>query len=148
MAESIKDMQRGTLQNYLSGRRQELQKRIDRLRVEHRTGHTHFRDNSVLGIEDMSLRDSTGAQQIALLEVRTRERNQLDTALRRLADGTYGGCEDCEVTIPPGRLHVLPFARRCIECQQQAELIERIVQREDRDELQQTRRTIGGMSYS
>jgi DnaK suppressor protein len=145
MGESVKDMRRETLQNYLSMRRQELQKQINLLLVEHRAGHTHFRDTSVLDIEEMSLRDSTGAQQIALLEARTRERNQLDAALQRLADGTYGVCEDCDVPIAPRRLSALPFARRCIECQQEVELIERIVQREERDELQPTRGTFGGM---
>jgi hypothetical protein len=34
----------------------------------------------VLDVEDMSLRDATGAQQIALLEARTQERIQLDKA--------------------------------------------------------------------
>jgi DnaK suppressor protein len=145
MAGSAKDIRQENLRTYLWGRRQELQKQIDRLLVEHRAGHTHFRDNSVLDIEDMSLRDSTGAQQIALLEARTKERNQLDAALGRLADGTYGTCEDCDMPIAQGRLRAVPFARRCIECQQEAELIEHIVQREDRDELQPARGAFGGI---
>jgi DnaK suppressor protein len=141
---AMKDMPVEHLQHYLWNRRRELQHQIDRLIAEHREEHIHFLDSSVLDVEDMSLRDSTGAQQIALLEARTKERNQLDAALRRLAEGTYGLCEDCETPIAPRRLRVLPFARRCIECQQEAELIERIVQREDRDELQPVRGTLGG----
>jgi DnaK suppressor protein len=143
MAGTVKDTRLETLRNDLWGRRKELQKQIDRLLAEHRDDHTHYRDSSVLDMEDMSLRDSTGAQQIAFLEARTRERNQLDAALRHLADGTYGICEDCDMPIPPGRLRALPFARRCIKCQQEVELIEHILQREDRDELQPTRGTFG-----
>jgi DnaK suppressor protein len=96
--------------------------------------HSDFRENSVLDTEDMSLRDATGAQQIALLEARTRQRNQLDEALRRLDEGTYGICEDCEVPIAPARLRAMPFARRCVKCQEQVELFEQVLQREDREE--------------
>lgn len=135
MAEYVKDTRPETLRHYLLGRRHELQKQIDLLLAQHRDNHSHFRENSVLDAEDMSLRDSTGAQQIALLEARTRERNQLDEALRRLDEGTYGVCEDCDMPISQGRLRALPFARRCVECQRQAELLEQILQREDREEV-------------
>jgi RNA polymerase-binding transcription factor len=123
------------LRTLLIGRRTTLQREIDRLIAEHRDNSTHFRDNSVLDVEDMSLRDATGAQQIALLEARTQERIQLDEALRRLDEGTYGVCEDCEEPISPARLRALPFARRCIACQEQCELFENIVRREDREEI-------------
>jgi len=92
------------LRTLLIGRRSTLQREIDHLIAQHRDNHTHFRDNSVLDVEDMSLRDATGAQQIALLEARTQERIQLDEALRRLDEGTYGICEDCEAPISPARL--------------------------------------------
>lgn len=131
---TVNDARPETLRHFLIERRQEMQKQIDALLAQHRDIHTHFRDNSVLDIEDMSLRDSTGAQQIALLEARTRQRNQLDEALRRLDDGTYGICEDCETPISPARLRAMPFARRCIKCQEQAELFEQIIQREDRED--------------
>ena len=41
---------------------------------------------------------------------------EIDEALRRLNDGTYGVCEDCEDLIEEARLKALPFARRCIKC--------------------------------
>lgn len=42
-------------------------------------------------------------------------------ALQRLADGTYGRCEDCEGAIPLARLEIVPYARRCAACQRVAE---------------------------
>jgi DnaK suppressor protein len=132
---SADDKRPDALRHLLLERRQEVQKQIDRLLAQHRDIHSHFRDSSVLDSEDMSLRDSTGAQQIALLEARTRQRNQLDEALHRLDDGTYGICEDCDEPISPARLRALPFARRCIKCQEQAELFEQILNREDREEM-------------
>jgi DnaK suppressor protein len=40
-------------------------------------------------------------------------------ALRRMAEGTYGICEQCRASIPIGRLKALPHARFCVPCQQQ-----------------------------
>jgi DnaK suppressor protein len=145
---TVKDTRPETLRHFLVTRRQELQKDIDALLAQHRDNHSDFRENSVLDIEDMSLRDSTGAQQIALLESRTKQRNQLDDALRRLDEGTYGICEDCAVPIAQGRLRALPFARRCVECQRQAELFEQIIQREDREEQPPGRGSVNGMGAS
>ncbi|GAA1800628.1 TraR/DksA family transcriptional regulator [Actinomadura chokoriensis] len=43
---------------------------------------------------------------------------EIDAALARLGDGTYGLCEDCRKPIPEGRLEIIPYARRCVNCQQ------------------------------
>lgn len=134
MDNTINDKRPEVLRTILVGRRTTLQKEIDHMIAQHRDNHEHFRDSSVLDAEDMSLRDATGAQQIALLEARTRERIQLDEALQRLDEGTYGICEDCETPISPARLRALPFARRCVSCQEQFELFENIMRKEDREE--------------
>jgi DnaK suppressor protein len=41
----------------------------------------------------------------------------LDAALARIADGSYGVCEDCGDDIPLERLHAAPGASRCVRCQ-------------------------------
>ncbi|HJT20504.1 MAG TPA: TraR/DksA C4-type zinc finger protein [Nitrospira sp.] len=132
MDNTINDRRPDVLRTLLIGRRTQLQKEIDYLIAQHRDNHS---ESQVLDVEDMSLRDATGAQQIALLEARTQQRIQLDEALRRLDEGTYGICEDCETPISPGRLRALPFARRCVACQEQFELFETIMKREDREEV-------------
>jgi len=38
-------------------------------------------------------------------------------ALRKIDEGTYGICEECEEEIPIGRLKAMPDARYCIACQ-------------------------------
>ena len=45
----------------------------------------------------------------------------IDEALRRLDDGSYGLCEDCGDEIPENRLIANPFAIRCIDCQEEVE---------------------------
>jgi DnaK suppressor protein len=124
-----------SLKTMLLERRQTLTREIDELIARHRSDQLLQRDQSVADTGDRSLQDSTGEQQISILEVRNRMRNQIDEALRRLEDGTYGTCEDCTREINPERLKAMPFARRCVECQQKAEVIEQIENGPDREEI-------------
>jgi DnaK suppressor protein len=41
---------------------------------------------------------------------------EVDLAVERLDDGTYGTCERCGDPIPAGRLEARPTARRCVAC--------------------------------
>jgi DnaK suppressor protein len=42
-------------------------------------------------------------------------------ALRRIQDGSFGTCIDCESAISPKRLAAVPWASRCIKCQEAAD---------------------------
>ena len=46
---------------------------------------------------------------------------KVDTALGRIADGTYGMCLECEEEISQKRLNAMPWATLCIACQEQAD---------------------------
>ena len=43
---------------------------------------------------------------------------QIDLALKKMDEGTYGRCENCEEEIRPARLRAQPFAVRCTRCQE------------------------------
>lgn len=120
------------LRTMLLGKRSAVQQQINELLAQYREHYSTTHNNSVLDLEDMSLRDSTAEQQLSLLESRNRTRMMLDTALRRLDEGEYGLCEDCGAQIGAGRLRALPFAKRCLACQHQAEVLEKIARQEDR----------------
>ena len=65
------------------------------------------------------LRGGTQAQGglAVALETRIFDRHQmLDSALRRLEEGTYGVCVSCQNPIPYGRLLVMPEATYCVGC--------------------------------
>ena len=47
--------------------------------------------------------------------------NQIEAAIERIEDGSYGRCETCGVQIPKVRLHALPFASLCMQCASQQE---------------------------
>ena len=66
--------------------------------------------------------DSAGEEvtsQLAVLE--SRELSQIERAIRRLKQGTYGACEHCQKKIPMARLNALPFSTTCIQCQREME---------------------------
>ena len=42
----------------------------------------------------------------------------IDRALEKIADGTYGTCERCGTTIPQARLDAVPYATLCLSCRQ------------------------------
>jgi DnaK suppressor protein len=41
---------------------------------------------------------------------------EIDRALQKIEDGTYGSCEQCGDAIPDARLQALPYAALCITC--------------------------------
>jgi DnaK suppressor protein len=43
---------------------------------------------------------------------------QVKAALRRTCDGSFGICIDCDTEISPKRLAAVPWAQRCIRCQE------------------------------
>ncbi len=45
----------------------------------------------------------------------------LNDALKRIEDGTFGICEDCKCLITKVRLKAVPQARLCVKCQEKRE---------------------------
>jgi DnaK suppressor protein len=45
----------------------------------------------------------------------------IDAALKRIEDGTYGTCTNCGKQIPEERLEARPWATLCIDCQRDRE---------------------------
>jgi RNA polymerase-binding protein DksA len=47
--------------------------------------------------------------------------DQIDGALKRIEDGSFGRCEECGVKIPKLRLVAIPYAALCVQCASQQE---------------------------
>ncbi len=58
---------------------------------------------------------------IDIIESEQEELREIDAALARLSDGSFGVCPACGGKVPWQRLSALPFARLCIECKRQEE---------------------------
>lgn len=56
-----------------------------------------------------------------LAEIESRELGQIEHALDRINEGTYGKCEYCGGKIAVARLNALPYTTSCIDCQREQE---------------------------
>jgi RNA polymerase-binding transcription factor DksA len=64
-------------------------------------------------------RYATDELMLALLSTTRRTVEEVDAALRRVDEGTYGMCQGCRAPIAARRLGILPQTRFCAPCQRQ-----------------------------
>lgn len=74
--------------------------------------------------DDWAQADAERDLAIALAERESAELLAIDAALQRIADGSYGLCEDCGTAITTARLHANPTALRCVDCQSRLEHVQ------------------------
>lgn len=46
---------------------------------------------------------------------------ELEDALKKIEDGSYGTCEECKNAITKVRLKAIPYGRLCLKCQEKKE---------------------------
>jgi DnaK suppressor protein len=81
-------------------------------------------DEGVADDADQGLTDSLKNFLHLISDAKREEIMQIDEALERLANGTYGRCPDCGRAIDIDRLAIHPFTRLCLGCQRKTEQIE------------------------
>jgi len=103
----------------------ELEARRAALRVEVKTQLAGSGDEGVVGLRNRIQESgdewgvADGLAELDLAEVRhvLADLTQVDAALARMRDGTYGECADCGEPIASARLMAHPTAQRCVRCQ-------------------------------
>ena len=95
----------------------------ERQRVSHSIEHLHAENSLSTADEDPStgLADEATTTldrelDYSLEENAERVLHEIDAALRRIEDGTFGRCERCGQAISEERLEAKPYATKCIEC--------------------------------
>ena len=81
------------------------------------------------GYPDPTDRGSLESDRNLVLRIRDRERkliSKIDEALARIADGSFGLCEECSEPIAVERLKARPVTTLCIECKAAQEERERM----------------------
>jgi DnaK suppressor protein len=76
------------------------------------------------GTEDIVDRANNAYNRELMFSLSDAERNtllQIENALRRMDEGSYGRCANCGQSIALPRLEALPWARFCVDCQELAE---------------------------
>lgn len=102
----------------LLNKRHELQEEIARFKGEVREPPD--------GVEDPVDEATTSQTKSTALEENTFASDtliQVEDALQRIEEGTYGHCPDCGRAIEPARLNAVPWARYCLEDQQKHDAV-------------------------
>lgn len=74
-------------------------------------------DDGVKDVADMSVKDVNQEIEYRLSERESRMVAEIDQALLRIEEGTYGVCARCGEVIPEARLDAMPTARHDAKCQ-------------------------------
>jgi DnaK suppressor protein len=89
---------------------------------------TRSRSRDVLSVEstpdelDRIQQASDHDFEVGNLQRSASQLREVQGAIRRIRDGVFGICADCEEEIGPKRLKALPWASRCIACQEAYDL--------------------------
>jgi phage/conjugal plasmid C-4 type zinc finger TraR family protein len=117
--------ERKALADRLANRQRELRAEIaEQLRTQDDPRLVGLR-NRLEETDDWAVADMMAEQDIALVSRDLHELAEVEAALARMADDTYGECSDCGMPIPAARLAAYPTARRCVACQEAAETHQR-----------------------
>jgi DnaK suppressor protein len=73
--------------------------------------------------DDLERSDANISEEVefALLQLKAETLSRIDAAIARLDVGEYGRCFECAVEISETRLRALPFAVRCMTCEERRE---------------------------
>jgi RNA polymerase-binding protein DksA len=105
---------------------------VEQLTALYRTVHAGLRDELLSDLTEPDQRDpgdeADGSQhteredlRLRLAEEDARRAQQIEAALLRIRDGSYGICVDCGRPIEFERLRAVPWAERCIDDQEELE---------------------------
>lgn len=73
---------------------------------------TSFNEEDSEGTSSMATLD----QLRALMSTTIGQLAEIDAAVERIGNGSYGTCTTCQQTIPAARLEALPAATQCVTC--------------------------------
>ena len=102
---------------HLTHQAEEMQAEADALMLERELGDTQFDEESGEG-------DTIAIERERDLLISSKARDavdEIDRALARLAEGTYGTCVPAGVRIPYERLEAIPWAEHCVMCRNRVE---------------------------
>jgi DnaK suppressor protein len=106
------------LRDELLRHREHLRAEIESQGAEPDTDDVTFVEDE--GFADRSHRTEERSRVLALVRALRANLHDVDRALVRIEEGTYGTCERCGAAIARERLEALPWASRCIEHAQRA----------------------------
>jgi DnaK suppressor protein len=111
-------METGEFKALLCEMKGKLQSNIKRLEDEM---ENFVINNNIDDTQDMASLESDSMRHSALLKQQRHELKEVDHALAKIRDNTYGICEASGETIPIERLRAEPHTRYCLEHEKESE---------------------------
>jgi DnaK suppressor protein len=125
MSAKLTAAERSTLAKQLEDRRRVLRTELaDKLDAQDNPALLGLR-NRMEESDDWAVADLETALDVAEVSRDAGELREVEAALLRIKEGTYGECVECGNNIPYGRLAANPSAARCIACQEKLEASQR-----------------------
>ena len=109
------------LAQILEERRREIMDQVQEKIRDVRAESPNSPTQGVLDAAESSEADIQDEIEFALIQMKAETLDKINEALHRLDEGAYGNCFECGEEIAQARLRALPFAVRCIECEQARE---------------------------
>lgn len=106
------------LRSRLEGEQKHLADELEQLRIAAYPSEER-REGSPFGKREEEATESLELERRLALERQIREQlADVEAALVKFAEGTYGNCENCGQSIAPERLDALPQAKLCVACKE------------------------------
>jgi len=113
---------------FIDARKQDLEKRREELLKELNADAVQVTDNDYdAKFVNLGDKDDENAAEVALFEENLSLEKTLEVslynvnkALKKITEGTYGICEKCSKPIDPERLNAFPSATCCMECKRKS----------------------------
>jgi DnaK suppressor protein len=103
------------LRTQLSDERKDIVTQLVDMGVDPKTGAPSDMEFEQ-GFADSGQATADKARLLSIAEGLVEMLQQVDAALVRMTNGTYGKCESCGAEIPPERLDARPVASLCVDC--------------------------------
>jgi RNA polymerase-binding protein DksA len=121
-------MQRAELESFKT-QLQQLRDRLSGQLTQHSDEAMHAQggeasgslSNAPLHMADMGTDNFEQELSFSLLENEEQTLEEVNEALERIEQGSFGMCEECKQPVPKVRLQALPYARYCVECARKLE---------------------------
>ncbi len=94
------------------------------------SGETRQLVDTALDEGDWAVVDISEDISLRMLSTHRKALYEIDEAIRKIKEGTYGICEECGEEISEKRLSILPAATLCIDCKENKEKFEAVEKEE------------------
>ena len=103
---------------FIKTTQEKLQKNLELLNHEAKEMEAEAKEGQETQIEDIdrAAADYDDLEKASKIDNLKEEKESVELALRKIAEGRFGLCEKCQKEIDKARLEILPTARLCMNC--------------------------------